>query len=280
MNKKSLILFYLTSVLAFSQNSTAGLNYISTGNPAGIPVVFVHAFPLNQSMWSEQVEAVKDIAHVITFDIRGFGKSSLDAPYTLEFIVDDLIGLLDQLKIPKAVVCGLSMGGFVALRAIERNPERFMGAVLADTKSEPDSDSSKLGRYKALKTIEQSGVEKFIDEFLRSSIAPDNRTKNSKIFDQASTIARSNPTAGISAGLLALTSRTDTSAGLNGIRVPVLIMQGEMDTVIPIASAKSLHEKISSSEFFIIPKAGHLSNLENPEAFNERLIQFLKKLKR
>src|SRR5690349_21464720 len=83
------------------------LNFVDTGNPQGVPVVLIHAFPMNQVMWDEQVESLKKIARVITFDVRGFGKSKLEGPYTLEFIVDDLIGLLDHLKIQKAVVCGL-----------------------------------------------------------------------------------------------------------------------------------------------------------------------------
>src|SRR5687768_11086335 len=87
------------------------LSYFETGNPNGIPVVFIHAFPLNKSMWDDQVEVLKKTARVIAFDIRGLGKNESSEPYTLEFVVDDLISLLDQLKIDKAVICGLSMGG-------------------------------------------------------------------------------------------------------------------------------------------------------------------------
>lgn len=250
-------------------------HYTETGNLRGPSVVFVHAFPMNEKMWDDQVAALKKDYRVITLDIRGFGKSKLSHPYTLEFVVDDVITLLDHLKIEKTVLCGLSMGGFVALRAVQRNPERFRGIVLADTKSEPDLDSSRLGRYKGIKLIEEKGLSEFVDEFITKSLAPSLDGKKPSTFLKAKKIAMNNKISGVQAGLLALTSRTDTSADLGKIQTPTLILQGELDAVIPMSSAKALNEKIAGSKFFIISKAGHLSNLENPKEFNERLIEFL-----
>jgi 3-oxoadipate enol-lactonase len=140
----------------------------------------------------------------------------------LEFVVDDLIILLDQLKIEKTVVCGLSMGGFVALRAVERNPDRFTGLVLADTKSEPDSDKSKIGRYQALKTIQGLGLPVFADSFAKQGTSPSTQTERPQVFARAKHMMESNSAAGVSAAVLALTSRTDTTNGLDGIRIPTL----------------------------------------------------------
>jgi len=262
-------------LLACNAIASPAVNYTDGGKKQGVPVVFIHAFPLNQRMWDDQVSVLKHSARVVTFDIRGLGKSKSQGPYTLEFVVDDLISLMDQLKIDKAVVVGLSMGGFVALRAAERNPDRILGLVLADTKAEADSDKSKLGRYEALKVIKDKGLKTLVEDFVKKSLSPD-----TKAFKDTVDIAMKNSADGVSAALLALTSRTDTTAGLASIHVPTVILQGENDMVIPLESAKVLNEKIPGSRFFIIPKAGHLSNLDNPQAFNVKLTEFVNEFKK
>lgn len=259
----------------FAKAPISHLNYIDTENKSATPVVFIHAFPMTKNMWDEQIEFLKKDYRVIAFDIRGLGKSKLQSPYTLEFVVDDLVKLLDQLKIEKAVVVGLSMGGYVALRAVERNPEHFRALVLADTKSEPDTDAAKLSRYKALATIQDQGVKNFVDGFIKNSVAPSTVTEKPDVFKRANLIASSNNANGVSSALLALISRTDTTASLAKIQIPTLILHGELDTVIPLAAAQSLNEKIKGSKLVTIPKAGHLSNLENAEAFNSALGKFL-----
>jgi len=269
-----IIAFRSWSVLA----GPISFHYTETGNLRGPAVVFVHAFPMSEKMWDDQVAALQKDYRVITLDIRGFGQSKLHHPYTLEFVVDDVIALLDHLKIEKTVLCGLSMGGFVGLRAVQRNPDRFRGLVLADTKSEPDLDSSKIGRYKGIKSIEEKGLSAFVDEFVGKSLAPSVDGEKSLIFVKAKKIAMKNKVSGVEAGLLALTSRTDTSADLGKIQVPTLILQGELDAVILMTSAKLLNEKIQGSKFSVIPKAGHLSNLDNPKEFNSKLIEFLEGL--
>jgi len=260
------------------KTGTTAIDYHESGNANGVPVVFVHAFPLNQAMWADQILALDSTARVLTFDIRGLGKSELNGPYTLEFVVDDLIALLDRLKIKKAVVVGLSMGGFVAIRAVERNPERFLGLVLADTKAASDSDHSKLGRYKSLKAIQENGLSAFIDSFLKTSFMKVPDLEKRPYFIKATEIANHNTAMGVSAALLALTSRTDTTDDLKNINIPTLILHGEFDGVIQESDAEILHNQIKNSDLFIVPNAGHLSNLENPDFFNDHLTKFIKSL--
>lgn len=250
-------------------------HYTDTGNPQGSAVMFVHAFPLTEQMWEDQVTALKKDYRILTLDIRGFGQSELGHPYTLESVVDDVISLLDHLKIQKSVLCGLSMGGYVALRTVQRNPDRFRALILADTKSEPDLDSSKLGRYKAIQAIEEKGLAAFVDDFIGKSVAPPTDGTKSSAFVRAQKIALTNKASAVEAGLLALISRTDTTADLGKINIPTLILQGELDSVIPMSSAKDLNQKIPGSKFFVISKAGHLSNLDNPQEFNAKLVEFL-----
>lgn len=272
-----LVAFVASASISLAKGSS--MNFVDTGKKGGLAVVLIHAFPLNQSMWDAQVEALKGDFRVITFDVRGLGKSPYKGPYTLEFVVDDLFELLDKRKISKSVICGLSMGGYVALRALERDPNRLVAAVLADTRSEPDSDKSKLGRYTAIKTINTSGLPALVDEFLKKSIASGIQSQDPKVMERAKKMALANTAEGVSAALLAITSRTDTTENLNRINIPTLVMQGEFDSVVPMDAARKLHQSIPGSEFFIVPKAGHLSNLENPEAFNNGLTAFLRKLK-
>ena len=254
---------------------TLPFHFTDTGNPQGPSVVFVHAFPMSEKMWDDQVSALKKDYRILTFDVRGFGRSELRHPYTLEFVVDDLISMIDHLKIEKTVLCGLSMGGYVALRAVQRNPNRFHALVLADTTSEPDSDSAKLGRYKAIQTIEEKGLATFVDEFIAKSLAPHADQKKSPAFARAHEIAMANNPAALEAGLLALISRTDTSADLGKIKIPTLILHGDQDSVIPLSAATALNQKIPGSKIFVITQAGHLSNLDNPQEFNAKLIEFL-----
>lgn len=275
MSRLLTVLLILFSFDFALPKAVPSFHYTEVGNPKRLAVLLIHAFPMNEKMWDQQVAALKKDYRVLTLDIRGFGRSELNHPYTLEFVVDDVIELLDHLKIDKAVICGLSMGGFVALRAVQRNPERFRGVVLADTKSEPDLDSSRLGRYKGIRLIEEKGLSVFVDEFISKSLAPMPDGKKSPTFTTAKSIAMANKVSGVEAGLLALTTRTDTSPELGKIQVPTLILQGELDSVIPMEAAKALNEKIRDSKLIVIPGAGHLSNLDNPQEFNAKLSAFL-----
>src|SRR3972149_4779485 len=133
-------------------------SYNIDGNASGQPVVFIHGFPFSQQMWRSQVAELSRDYRVITYDVRGHGKSEVgDSQFTIEFFVDDLIALLDHLRIEKAVVIGLSMGGYIALRAIERHPERFSALGLCDTRSEADSDEGKVKRSANIKLVKTEG---------------------------------------------------------------------------------------------------------------------------
>jgi 3-oxoadipate enol-lactonase len=256
------------------------IDYNIYGTASGLPVVFIHGFPFSQEMWRSRDAELSGDYHLITFDVRGHGESEVgDGQYTIEFFVDDLIGLLDYLRIEKAVVVGLSMGGYIALRANERNPERFRGLVLCDTRSEADSNEGKIKRAANIQSVRTDGIQKYAEGFLKAVFAPQTFEKNpeavkfiKKIIEKTSPIA-------IAGTLLALASRTDTTDSLSKINVPTLILVGEHDALTPVSAAKSMSEKIRQSELHIISNAAHLSNLENPEEFNKHLSGFLRQIK-
>lgn len=241
------------------------------------PIVLIHGFPFSSEMWTPQVEVLKDRFRVITHDIRGHGKSEVgDGQYTLEFFVDDLIGLLDHLAISKAVLCGLSMGGYIALRTIERNPDRVSSLILCDTGPQADTNEVKLRRVASVKSVKTNGVDQYAESFLKAIFAPESFESKKDTIERIRTIIKSNSEIGICGTLIALAGRTDTTEALQSIKVPTLIIVGELDKVTPPKLSKIMDSKISNSEFHVLPNASHLGNLENAEEFNRVMVAFLK----
>lgn len=251
-------------------------NYVEVGNPSGMPVVFIHGFPFSHEMWKPQLDVMDKRFRAIAYDIRGHGDSYVgDGQYTIEGHVDDLIALLDHLKIQKAVLVALSMGGYITLRALERNPERFRAAVLCDTRSEADGNEGKFKRFASIVAVKKNDSAAFADGFVKNVFAAETFQKNPKAIDQIHTTIRRTPELSIAGTQLALASRTDTTASLPNIKIPVLILVGELDVTTPPAASQAMRDRIHGSELHIIPHAAHMSNIENPEFFNERLLGFL-----
>lgn len=231
--------------------------YIDVGASNALPVILIHGFPFNHEMWEPQIEALKNRFRVIAYDLRGHGKSGVgDGQYTLEFFVDDLIGLLDHLKVGKAVLCGLSMGGYIALRAIERNPDRVMALILADTQAKADSNDAKLRRAAAIRSVKSNGVNAYAENFVQSVFAPPSFTTKSTMVDKIKRIIQSNSSLGICGALLAMVSRTDTIATLPSIKVATLILVGEMDKLTPVSASQEMKGMIPNCEFHVIQNTG------------------------
>ncbi len=259
------------------------MRYIDVGSQSAVPVIFIHGFPFSHKMWNfpgGQVEALTASNRIIAYDLRGHGESEVGTGhYAIELFVDDLFLLMDHLNIPKAVLCGLSMGGYIALRAVERNPDRIIGLVLADTKSEADGNEAKIKRANGMKFVQANGMKYYAQDYVKIVFAPqsfEGKAESVKMIQ--SIVERTAPTA-IFGTLLALAGRTDTTHNLPNINCPTLILVGEKDTVTPVAAAQILKDKIPGSEMFIIPGAGHVSNMENPSEFNKHLTAFMAKIK-
>lgn len=255
------------------------LYYSDSGKERSPPVVFIHGFPFSSEMWKGQVQmlqAKEDNLRIITYDLIGHGQSDVgDGQYTIELFVDDLIAMLDHLKITKTTLCGFSMGGYIALRAIERDPDRFNALILCDTMSAADSNEAKIRRANSVKLIKKEGVGRFAEGFLKAVFAPQTFESHPDIIDEIRRVVLWNTPLGMCGGLLAMAGRTDTTEALSKINVPTLILVGEHDAVTPPSAAKNMHDRIPNSKLHLIGNAAHMSNLENPEEFNEQLIEFL-----
>jgi 3-oxoadipate enol-lactonase len=257
-----------------STNGTT-LYYIDVGQPSSPPIVLIHGFPLSHEMWINQIETLKNAYRVVAYDLRGQGKSEVgDGQFTLEFLVDDLITLLDHLKIKQAVLCGLSMGGYVSLRATERNIERVSGLVLCDTKTEADPNETKLARGGSIRAIKMNGIGAYAETFLKGALSPSS-LKDRSVVELAAKLIQQNTALGLCGTLLALAGRTDTTSFLPKIEVPTLILVGEQDMITPPEQSHKMHSLIQNSELHVIPQAAHLSNMENPVEFNTHLLNFL-----
>ena len=261
--------------------NTITIDFETTGPRAGLPVIFIHGFPFSKEMWRPQVEAMKKDHYVVTYDVRGHGKSDVgDGQYTIEYFVDDLIGLMDHLKIAKGVVAGLSMGGYIALRAIERHPGRFRALVLCDTRSEPDGNDGKVKRAEQAKLIKTEGMKPFAENFVKGVFYEKTFAENPDTVQMIrDIILRTSPIA-VAGTLIALAGRTDTTPSLFSIKVPTLILVGQHDALTPPSASHAMKDKIPDAEIHSIPRSAHLSNLENPGIFNEHLMKFLNSLQR
>ncbi len=239
-------------------------------------IIFIHGFPFNKSMWKLQVEALKENYRLISYDIRGHGQSeSGKEKFSIELFSEDLIALMDKLEIDRATLCGLSMGGYIALTAVEKYPGRFESLVLSDTQCIADSAKAKEKRLQTIETIKEKGVNNYADASIKNLFAPGSfNTKKNEIENVRDMIVNTSPQS-LCKTLLALAARKETCSNLKNINMPVLILVGKEDKITPLAAARLIQKNIKDSSLKILAHAGHVANIENPEAFNHQLIKFV-----
>src|SRR4030095_2874902 len=252
------------------------VSYSDHGPDDAPVIIFIHGFPLNKSMWDMQIEAFKENYRVITYDIRGHGNSDPGIDdFFIELFVLDLLRFMKKLKIEKSILCGLSLGGYIALNAVLKYPDRFDGLILNDTQCIADTPEIKEFRCQAIIRIMKNGVEQYADEIIKNLFAPESFTNKKNVIVSVKKMIISTAKQSLCNTLHALAERKETCDQLPEINIPVLIIVGKEDKITPIAAAQQMHEKILNSKLEIIQHAGHLSNLENPTAFNTHLVNFL-----
>ncbi len=257
--------------------SINGLNisYHESG-ASSTPVIFLHGFPFNKSAWEPQMEVIGSQYRMINYDLRGFGNSDADAQaFSMDLFADDLIHFMDAMHIPTAIVCGLSMGGYIILNAVDRYPERFKAIILCDTQCVADTPEGVEKRFKTIEQINANGLNEFTEGFLKNVFYAETFTRKPETVEQIRNIILSTPVTTVTNTLKALAERRETCSILNKIQIPTLIICGKEDKITPPEKAQFLHENIADSELHIIENAGHLSNMEETEIFNDRLKNFL-----
>lgn len=251
--------------------------YTDEGKDNDLTIIFIHGFPLDKSMWYEQRTALRDKYRVITYDIRGFGGSGVGKDeFSIRLFASDLLQLMNALRLEKVVLCGLSMGGYIALNAMEMFSDRIVGLILCDTQCAGDSADAKKNRLKTIEMVQNNGLELYADQTLSSLFYSETMDKKSKEIISARAVIENNSIDVVCNTLLALADRDDMCNTLYHIQIPTLILVGEEDTITPVEKAELIHSKISGSTLYKIGHAGHLSNIDNPEVFNRHISLFLK----
>jgi len=253
--------------------------YLSkSAHQAVASVIFIHGFPFSSAMWKGQLEALPQQFDGIAYDIPGFGKSlPVHNFFSIDFFARNLLGLLDSLKVKNPILCGISMGGYIALRAVQISPKDIKGLVLADTNAIADPDEGKLKRFATIEQIQSGGKAEFANGFIENLFSEKSIASTHPAINLIEKIILSTSDTTLCAAQLALASRTDTSSFLKDINVPALIIRGAEDKLMALSQASQLHQNISGATFASIADAGHLPNLENPEQFNSNLNAFLNK---
>lgn len=251
------------------------LSYDDVGEDC-IPIIFLHGYPFDKTMWKLQLDFLKSSNRVIACDIRGFGKSTDEKSHlSIDLFANDLIQFMDKLNIDKAIVCGLSMGGFIALNAQQRFPSRFEALILCDTQCIADTTEVKEKRNEIIDEIAVNGVTNFNERFVKSVFCKDSFSNKKELVKNLHHVVFSNSQHIITKGLTALAERSETCSTLSAVNIPTMIICGREDEVTPLAQSESMHTSIKGSILHVIDDAGHVSNLEQPHEFNKHLFNFL-----
>jgi 3-oxoadipate enol-lactonase len=241
-----------------------------------VPVIFIHGFPLDKTCWEKQLNFFKRTNRVIAHDIRGFGESGNNSEKpSIELFAEDLIEFMNELEIQKAIICGISMGGYIALNAITRHQERFEALILCNTQCGADSIEARDKRHFSIQQIEAGGIQDFASAFLKKAFTEHGWQHHKELIEKLKAKIISTSPKILTSTLAALLQRKDMCMALENIKVPTLIVSAKEDTVIPLSASEILHKGIQGSTLVSIEKAGHFCNFEQPEEFNKVVGKFI-----
>lgn len=249
--------------------------YTDTG--VGRPIVLLHGYPFNRTLWNEQVNALSSSYRVIVPDLRGSGESdSSPGPATMSRMAQDVAQLLDHLEVPRAVIGGLSMGGYVALAFYKQFPSRVRALVLADTRASADTEEAKHTRTQQAEKALSEGMNGIADAMLPKLLTPETVSKRPEIVKRVRDMMMKTKPEGAASSLLGMAAREDQTELLSRITSKTLIIVGAEDAITPVADSEKMHSAIAGSRLVVLENAGHVSNLERTEEFNQALLDFLR----
>jgi 3-oxoadipate enol-lactonase len=254
------------------------LAYVDSGD--GIPLLLVHGFPFDYTMWHEQIEGFSSRYRVIAPDLRGFGGSqATEGVVTMEQMADDLAALLNFLEIRGSVVfCGLSMGGYVALEFWRKYADRLKALILCDTRAAADKPEIAATRLTTADRILKEGLKPLVDSMLPKVFSPKTANDRPQAVEHMERVMLRSDARGIAAAARGMAQRRDFTAELKNIRCSTLVLVGEDDALSPPAEMQTLAAAIPQAQVCIIPAAGHLAPYEQPQAANAAIALFINSL--
>ena len=242
-------------------------------------VLFIHGFPLDRRMWRHLTSTLTGWKRIAP-DLRGMGLTRLpDTQYAIADLADDMVGLLDALGQDRAVVCGLSMGGYVAFEMWRRHSDRITGLILANTKAAADDRAARRGRDETIKLVTQEGPASLADQMIPKLLGTSSLNAMPRVVEHLRNMITETSVDGIVAALKAMKSRSDSTQLLSSIDIPTLVLTGEDDKIVPVGTAKEMAKKIPGAQFVSIAEAGHLTPLEQPIAVSRVIGEFLESLR-
>lgn len=256
-----------------------GIAYDDHG--VGMPVIFLHAFPLNRNMWQGELTALlgEERYRLVALDWRGFGESDIVGEIsTMEMFAGDVAGLMDALGMQDAVLCGLSMGGYAAFAFLRNYPQRVRGLILADTRPGDDTAEAKANRENVARIAETQGTGVIADMQVPRLLSNYTRQQYPEVEARVRQLIHAATPQGIAAASRGMAQRADSTGVLATITCPTLVIVGEEDELTPPQVAREYAAQIPGAQFASIGLAGHLSNLEQPEAFLQIVSGFLRTL--
>jgi pimeloyl-ACP methyl ester carboxylesterase len=226
-------------------------------------------------MWSAQLAGLSQLSRCIAPDLRGFGESVVEGPYSMDRYADDIAELLDACSVRRAVIAGCSMGGYITFAFWRRHRERVLGLALCDTRSGADDDAGLEKRRAMIRAAREQGSAAVADMMIDSLLGKTTRERSPDVERGVYAMMTSAPVDGVVGAIEAMMQRPDSTHTLATIDVPTIVVTGEEDAIAPVEGARAMSDAISDSTFAAIPGAGHLSNLERPAAFNIVFAEFL-----
>lgn len=261
-----------------SNGSTVRLAFDEQGS-GDPPLVLLHGFPLDRTMWHAQVAGLAGHARIIAPDLRGLGASPVHGPWSMDHYADDVVSILDALRIERAVIGGFSMGGYVTFAMWRRHRDRFAGMLLVDTRATADTDETRAKRREQVALVRERGAGPLADQQVTGLLGKTTRERNPAIVEAARTMMGRAPVDGIVGALEAMMARPDSTPELGTITVPTLIVVGDEDVITPPKESRAMQAQIPRAELALIGGAGHLAPMEKPAAFNAIVVDWLGRLR-
>jgi YbgC/YbaW family acyl-CoA thioester hydrolase len=245
----------------------------------GPAILFVHGFPLDRTMWRHLVAPLTGWQRIAP-DLRGMGLSDVpeSGSYSIAEYADDLAALLEKLDVEEAVICGLSMGGYVALELMRRHRAMVRALVLTNTRAEADTPEGRESRDEMIGLVEAKGSEALADVMLPKLLSPSSLSAMPQVVEHVRTMVSGSPDAGVIGALRAMKERPDSTEFLQEIDVPTLVVTGREDQLIPVEHSRTMAEAITGAMYTVIPEAGHLTPMEQPIATSRVIGEFLESL--
>ncbi|MEW6637339.1 MAG: alpha/beta hydrolase [Actinomycetota bacterium] len=261
-----------------SERSTPGvaMSYREMGEGPGDPVVLLHAFPLNGRMFEPQMEALSGERRIVAPDYPGFGRSPRTPAHPdMRYYAEGVRDLLNRLGVERAVLGGVSMGGYIAFACLRTFPERISGLILANTRPDPDTEEMKETRKAMARRVAEEGVAVLIELQMQRLLAAATLQNDRTIVEKVKAMILESSPDGVVAALSAMRERPDSTPLLEKIGVSTLVIGGQEDAISSPEVMAAMAQRIPDSRHVTLPNAGHLSNLENPDGFNAALKEFL-----